>query len=86
MAAGRPLFPGSTIEDELVLIFKTLGLPREDTWPGISTNSEFVAHEFSFSKPEPLINRVPRLDGDGLDLLTKFLVVSEPRIRGRREC
>lgn len=25
MAAGRPLFPGSTVEDELHLIFRLLG-------------------------------------------------------------
>uniref|UniRef100_A0A8C6PNX1 cyclin-dependent kinase n=1 Tax=Nothobranchius furzeri TaxID=105023 RepID=A0A8C6PNX1_NOTFU len=37
MAAGRPLFPGSTVEDELHLIFRLLGTPTEDTWPGISS-------------------------------------------------
>uniref|UniRef100_A0A8C7URK9 Protein kinase domain-containing protein n=1 Tax=Oncorhynchus mykiss TaxID=8022 RepID=A0A8C7URK9_ONCMY len=36
MAAGRPLFPGSTVEDELHLIFRLLGTPSEDNWPGIS--------------------------------------------------
>uniref|UniRef100_A0A671UF59 Cyclin dependent kinase 17 n=1 Tax=Sparus aurata TaxID=8175 RepID=A0A671UF59_SPAAU len=30
MAAGRPLFPGSTVEDELHLIFRLLGTPTED--------------------------------------------------------
>ncbi|CAG0912644.1 unnamed protein product, partial [Notodromas monacha] len=74
MGAGRPLFPGSTIEDELSLIFKTLGTPSEDTWPGISTNSDFLAYDFSSHKPELLIDRAPRLDGDALDLLNKFLV------------
>ena len=28
MAAGRPLFPGSTVEDELHLIFRLLGKRR----------------------------------------------------------
>uniref|UniRef100_A0A4W6F205 Protein kinase domain-containing protein n=1 Tax=Lates calcarifer TaxID=8187 RepID=A0A4W6F205_LATCA len=32
MAAGRPLFPGSTVEDELHLIFRLLGTPTEDNW------------------------------------------------------
>uniref|UniRef100_A0AAQ5YLJ8 Protein kinase domain-containing protein n=1 Tax=Amphiprion ocellaris TaxID=80972 RepID=A0AAQ5YLJ8_AMPOC len=31
MAAGRPLFPGSTVEDELHLIFRLLGTPTEDS-------------------------------------------------------
>ncbi|CAG0918197.1 unnamed protein product [Notodromas monacha] len=74
MGAGRPLFPGSTIEDELSLIFKTLGTPREETWPGISNNTDFVAYDFTSHTPEPLIDRAPRLDGDALDLLHKFLV------------
>lgn len=34
MAAGRPLFPGSTVEDELHLIFRLLGewLPATSGW------------------------------------------------------
>lgn len=31
MAAGRPLFPGSTVEDELHLIFRLLGEPNTHT-------------------------------------------------------
>lgn len=33
---GRPLFPGSDIEDQLRRIFKLLGEPTEETWPGVS--------------------------------------------------
>lgn len=73
MASGRPLFPGSTVEDELHLIFKVLGTPSDDTWSGISTYEEFLFYNFPPYEPEPLINRAPRLDGDGIDLLTKFL-------------
>ena len=29
MACGRPLFPGSTVEDELHLIFKVLNIENE---------------------------------------------------------
>uniref|UniRef100_A0A8C2HGK2 Cyclin-dependent kinase 17 n=1 Tax=Cyprinus carpio TaxID=7962 RepID=A0A8C2HGK2_CYPCA len=45
MAAGRPLFPGSTVEDELHLIFRLLGTPTEDNWPGISSIEEISADE-----------------------------------------
>lgn len=34
--AGRPLFPGNDVDDQLKRIFKLLGTPTEDTWPGIS--------------------------------------------------
>ncbi|BFZ08216.1 hypothetical protein BsWGS_11256 [Bradybaena similaris] len=73
MACGRPLFPGSTVDDELHLIFKTLGLPTEETMPGISKNEEFLAYHFPKFQPDNLINIAPRLDSIGLDLLDKFL-------------
>uniref|UniRef100_A0A3Q3JFH7 Protein kinase domain-containing protein n=1 Tax=Monopterus albus TaxID=43700 RepID=A0A3Q3JFH7_MONAL len=50
MAAGRPLFPGSTVEDELHLIFRLLGTPTEDSWPGISSIDEFKSYKFSIYK------------------------------------
>uniref|UniRef100_A0A8C6V3V5 Cyclin-dependent kinase 17 n=1 Tax=Neogobius melanostomus TaxID=47308 RepID=A0A8C6V3V5_9GOBI len=46
MAAGRPLFPGSTVEDELHLIFRLLGTPTEENWPGISSIDEFKSYKF----------------------------------------
>jgi cyclin-dependent kinase 5 len=33
---GRPLFPGSDVEDQLKRIFKLLGEPTEESWPGVS--------------------------------------------------
>ncbi|XP_076448459.1 cyclin-dependent kinase 17-like [Babylonia areolata] len=73
MACGRPLFPGSTVEDELHLIFKTLGTPTEDTLPSISRNHDFLSYNFPHYQGEALITIAPRLDSDGLDLLAKFL-------------
>uniref|UniRef100_A0AAQ4P0T2 cyclin-dependent kinase n=1 Tax=Gasterosteus aculeatus aculeatus TaxID=481459 RepID=A0AAQ4P0T2_GASAC len=73
MAAGRPLFPGSTVEDELHLIFRLLGTPKEENWPGISSIEEFKSHNFPKYKPQPLINHAPRLDGEGIELLLAFL-------------
>ncbi|XP_061533010.1 cyclin-dependent kinase 17-like isoform X2 [Phycodurus eques] len=73
MAAGRPLFPGSTVDDELHLIFRLLGTPAEDSWPGISFVDDFKSHKFPKYKTQLLINHAPRLDTDGIDLLTSFL-------------
>ncbi|XP_048404177.1 cyclin-dependent kinase 17-like isoform X2 [Stegostoma tigrinum] len=73
MGTGRPCFSGSTVEDQLHLIFRTLGTPTEETWSGISTHSQFSAYHFPRYKAEPLINHAPRLDADGIDLLTKLL-------------
>nr|CAD7568391.1 unnamed protein product [Timema californicum] len=68
MACGRPLFPGSTVEEELRLIFRTLGTPSEDFW-----GSAALSYSLPHYSPEPLLARAPRLDTDAVDLLTKFL-------------
>lgn len=73
MAAGRPLFPGSTVEDELHLIFRLLGTPTEENWPGISAIEEFKSYTFPKYKPQMIINHAPRLDSEGIELLLSFL-------------
>ncbi|CAG2162624.1 unnamed protein product [Oppiella nova] len=83
MASGRPLFPGSTVEDELHLIFRTLGTPTERKWKGITKREEFLAFNFPHYEPESFldrVNRVPRLDSEGMDLLNRFLKY-EPKAR-----
>ncbi|XP_051864960.1 cyclin-dependent kinase 16-like isoform X8 [Pristis pectinata] len=73
MATGRPLFPGSTVEEELHFIFRVLGTPTEATWPGILANEDFRSYNYPKYRPEPLVNHAPRLDSEGLDLLSKLL-------------
>jgi len=68
MACGRPLFPGSTVEDELRLIFRALGSPPADAWGGLA--APYASPQCS---PDPLLTRAPRLDADALELLSKFL-------------
>ncbi|XP_040490451.1 cyclin-dependent kinase 18 [Ursus maritimus] len=74
MATGRPLFPGSTVKEELHLIFRLLGTPTEETWPGVMALSEFRAYNFPRYLPQPLISHAPRLDTDGIHLLTSLLL------------
>ncbi|KAM8753370.1 cyclin-dependent kinase 16 isoform 2-T2 [Rhynchonycteris naso] len=80
MATGRPLFPGSTVEEQLHFIFRILGTPTEETWPGILSNEEFKTHNYPKYRAEALLSHAPRsscpcgrLDSDGADLLTKLL-------------
>ncbi|CAL8276580.1 unnamed protein product [Boreogadus saida] len=73
MVTGRPLFPGSTVEDELHLIFRILGTPTEETWPGCTNSEEFKTYNFPKYNAEPLVNHAPRIDSDGHDLLSKLL-------------
>ncbi|XP_035215023.1 cyclin-dependent-like kinase 5 [Stegodyphus dumicola] len=71
--AGRPLFPGSDVDDQLKRIFKLLGTPTEETWPGMTQLPDY--------KPFPLYHPtasfaqvVPKLNSKGKDLLQKLLV------------
>ncbi|XP_030921556.1 cyclin-dependent kinase 16-like [Geospiza fortis] len=73
MVTGRPLFPGATVEEQLHFIFRLLGTPTEETWPGIGANAEFRAHKYPLYPPEGLRQHAPRLDQDGADLLGQLL-------------
>lgn len=54
---------------------RSTGTPTEETWSGIQSNEDFLSYRFDHCSPQSLIHRAPRLDGDGLDLLNKFLSV-----------
>ena len=69
MASGRPLFPGSSVKDQLLKIFKILGTPTEETWPGLSRLQDYRP-DFPMYNPIPLENLVPKLDASGIDLLS----------------
>jgi hypothetical protein len=75
MISGKPLFPGTKVEDELFLIFKQLGTPNENTFPGVTTNPEYLALNLPNYPPVDFANIVPRLETDGLSLLSLFLKV-----------
>lgn len=73
MASQTPLFPGDSEIDELFRIFRVLGTPTEETWPGVSQLPDYKA-DFPRWPAVPLAKAVPQLDADGLDLLSKMLV------------
>jgi len=85
MASGRPLFPGSTVEDELHLIFKVLGTPTEDNWPGIARSEELASYKFPPYSAESLMVKAPRLDSDGIGLLSSFLLFEAKKRLPARE-
>lgn len=64
-------------------LWRSTGTPTEETWPGIHSNEDFLSYRFDHCAPQSLIHRAPRLDGDGLDLLNKFLSV---RCREKKIC
>jgi len=73
MVAGRALFPGSTVDEQIHLIFRTLGTPRPDRHPNICASAPFRQYAFPQYVVEPLINQAPRMDVNGLDMLAHLL-------------
>ncbi|KAM3070463.1 negative regulator of the PHO system [Clarireedia jacksonii] len=79
MYTGRPLFPGTTNEDQLVRIFRIMGTPSERTWPGISQFSEYKAN-FQMYATQDLRVILPQIDAVGIDLLQRMLQL-RPELR-----
>ena len=72
MYTGRPLFPGTTNEDELQKIFRLMGTPSERSWPGISQFPEYKP-TFHVYATQDLRSILPQVDQLGLDLLSRML-------------
>jgi cyclin-dependent kinase 5 len=71
--SGKPLFPGADVDDQLKRIFKVLGTPSDETWPGISSLPDY--------KPFPYYNPItsfrqliPSMCANGRDLIQKLIV------------
>lgn len=78
ISLGRPLFPGSSIRDQLVKIFQTLGTPTEERWPKLSEVPDWKPN-FPIYPPTDLNAILPKLQGDGIDLLLQMLEYSPDR-------
>ncbi|KAF2000271.1 Pkinase-domain-containing protein [Amniculicola lignicola CBS 123094] len=72
MYTGRPLFPGTTNEDQLQKIFRLMGTPSERSWPGISQFPEYKGNFHVFATQD-LRLILPQVDQVGLNLLTSML-------------
>ena len=73
MVTRTPLFPGDSEIDELFKIFRVLGTPTEEIWPGVSAYRDFKP-TFPKWQPSDLAAAVPGLCPKGLDLLAKMLI------------
>jgi len=73
MCTRKPLFRGDSEIDEIFKIFRILGTPTEDDWPGVTTFPDFKP---SFPKWARNFNKplADGLDDNGLDLLDGLLV------------
>lgn len=91
MATRKPLFPGDSEIDEIFKIFRILGTPDEQEWPGVTSLPDFKA---SFPKwkrnPEADVisaDGVKVIGDDGLDLLDALLIYDPAgRISAKQSC
>jgi len=72
MVTSRPMFPGSSDQDQLLRIFKLLGTPNPATWPSVVELPEYKK-DFPVYSAQSLSTVVKTLDETGLDLLSHML-------------
>ena len=70
LARKQAIFPGDSELQQLLHIFKLLGTPSEDLWPGVSRLRDW--HEFPQWRPQDLSKVFPKLDEAGIDLMKKM--------------
>uniref|UniRef100_A0A8C6NAN7 Cell division protein kinase 5 n=1 Tax=Melopsittacus undulatus TaxID=13146 RepID=A0A8C6NAN7_MELUD len=66
--AGRPLFPGNDVDDQLKRIFRLLGTPTEEQWPAMAKLPDYKPYPM-YPATTSLVNVVPKLNATGRDLL-----------------
>jgi len=74
MATRQPIFPGDSEIDELYKIFRILGTPTEETWPGVSRLPDYKPANFPKWKASNLSHFVPGMEPLGVDLLQQMLI------------
>lgn len=78
MYTGRPLFPGTQNEDQILRIFRIMGTPNEVTWPGITQFPEYKSN-FHVYERQDLAVILPKIDPQGIDLLRRMLQLQPER-------
>ena len=76
MVTKRPLFPGDSEIDQLFKIFRQLGTPSEEDWPGCTQLQDWNQSFPRWFRSDYSRNVLDNLDANGLDLLERFLFYS----------
>jgi len=66
----QAIFPGDSELQQLLHIFKLLGTPSEEVWPGVTKLRDW--HEFPQWHPQDLHKVFPKLCPAGIDLMQKM--------------
>jgi cyclin-dependent kinase len=74
LARKSPLFPGDSELQQLLHIFRLLGTPTEEVWPGVGTLRDW--HDYPCWQPQNISRVVPDLDPQGVNLLSSMLQIN----------
>ncbi|KAF8197097.1 kinase-like domain-containing protein [Pholiota molesta] len=84
MWSGTPLFPGDSEIDQIFKIFRILGTPSEESWPGVSQLPDYKPTFPQWSRQD-VARIVSTLDEAGIDMLKRTLTFdSAKRISAKR--
>ncbi|XP_066991470.1 cyclin-dependent kinase 2 isoform X2 [Anabrus simplex] len=72
MLTRRALFPGDSEIDQLFRIFRTLGTPDEEMWPGVSQLPDYKPM-FPRWDAQDIVDVLPLKDADGRDIFLKLM-------------
>ena len=79
MVTKKPLFPGDCEVDELFKIFRLLGTPDEESWPGVTALQDWN-EAFPVWPSLNVAKAVPKLSDAGIELFGS-LIVLDPKKR-----
>merc|ERR550532_2931261 len=91
MATAQPLFPGDSEIDTMFKIFRILGTPTNEVWPGVTTLRDFKS-EFPKWRDTQLADvraNGPALGQDGIEMLCaclRYNPVDRPSARRLLQC
>lgn len=72
MFTGKPLFAGSSNDDQLLKIFRVMGTPNDRTWPGVSAYPNYKPNFTQFVQQDLRI-LIPEIENLPLNLLQGLL-------------
>lgn len=76
MVTKRPLFPADSEIDQIFKIFRQLGTPTDDIWPGVTSLPDWNPAFPKWVKSNYSRTLLDNLEPMGIDLLEKFLIYS----------
>ncbi|OMJ86460.1 hypothetical protein SteCoe_12041 [Stentor coeruleus] len=79
LATGKPIFAGDSEIDQLFKIFKILGTPDEENYPGVSLLPDYK-NTFPKWRGVNLADEVHGINDEGIDLLSQMLAI-DPLLR-----